>query len=210
MIGIIIIIIIIHFLKWIFLDFLMGLTFSFEVFTAVTMGFNSIQSGLILRTIRKNLELFYPEDGGNQIFFSLPIACFLLVWLPLWPWGWREYVPPKRWWTYTSLHDVTSQNIIVLGTLKVRRLGALDRKEAPLEGADRSPLSLHIAFHSHHVHHYPLPYALASAFSSHISQGELLQGVAKSFRPSVQMVHLRKELNRFTWNWLYPGKYTQL
>jgi hypothetical protein len=36
-------------------------------------------------------------------------ACFLLVWPTVWPWKLRKYVHPKRRWTSTWLHDITSQ-----------------------------------------------------------------------------------------------------
>jgi hypothetical protein len=35
-----------------------------------------------------------------------------LVFLTVWPYIWRHYVPPKRFWASTKLHGVTSQKLV--------------------------------------------------------------------------------------------------
>jgi hypothetical protein len=37
----------------------------------------------------------------------------LLAWLALWPWRWRQYVPPKRQSVF-ELHGVTTQNTVLI------------------------------------------------------------------------------------------------
>jgi hypothetical protein len=52
-------------------------------------------------------------------------ACHQLSWwilarLILWPWRWRRYVPPKRQLTFSRLHNVISQKIVLFITTAVR------------------------------------------------------------------------------------------
>jgi hypothetical protein len=39
--------------------------------------------------------------------------CWFLSWITFRHWRWRQYVPPKRKWTSTALHNVASQKIIL-------------------------------------------------------------------------------------------------
>jgi hypothetical protein len=41
-------------------------------------------------------------------------CCLILAWFTLRPWRWRQYVPPKRRWTFIGLHGVTSQKLELL------------------------------------------------------------------------------------------------
>lgn len=50
------------------------------------------------------------QGSGNK----QNVTCFfwLLVWLSLWPWRWRQYVPPKHRWTSASLCYIPEDNIL--------------------------------------------------------------------------------------------------
>jgi hypothetical protein len=37
----------------------------------------------------------------------------VLAWFTLWPFNWRQRVPPKRRWTYSELHSVTYQKTVL-------------------------------------------------------------------------------------------------
>jgi hypothetical protein len=43
----------------------------------------------------------------------LPDSCWLLAWLTLLLWGWRQYIPPKHQGTSTRLHRITSQKVVL-------------------------------------------------------------------------------------------------
>jgi hypothetical protein len=39
----------------------------------------------------------------------LPVSCWLLSWLTLWPWRWGQYVAAKHQWISTRLQGITFQ-----------------------------------------------------------------------------------------------------
>jgi hypothetical protein len=53
---------------------------------------------------------YLPEDR----LCLLHASCWFLSWLTFWPWRWRQYIPLKRWWTYTRVHGITSQKTVPL------------------------------------------------------------------------------------------------
>jgi hypothetical protein len=54
-------------------------------------------------------------------------SCWFLVWLILWPWGWRQYASPKCQLTFTGLHDVISQKIeVFIGTFYIKKVLAVN------------------------------------------------------------------------------------
>jgi hypothetical protein len=48
-------------------------------------------------------------------------ACFrlFLTWLPLWPWRWSQYIPPKRR-TFSELPCITNQSTLHISYLRVK------------------------------------------------------------------------------------------
>jgi hypothetical protein len=45
-----------------------------------------------------------------KIYQLLPVSCWFLAWL-IWPWKWRQQVPPKHRLTFNRLHSNISQKI---------------------------------------------------------------------------------------------------
>jgi hypothetical protein len=41
-----------------------------------------------------------------------------------WLWGWRRYVPPKRWYPFSRLEDVTTQ-MIAIWTMNAVKISTL-------------------------------------------------------------------------------------
>jgi hypothetical protein len=72
---------------------------------------DTVQSGRSSQMNRKNV--LRPSSGSdNKQLCMLPTWSWFLVWLTLRPWRWKEYVPPKRWWTSIGLHCPTSQKTV--------------------------------------------------------------------------------------------------
>jgi hypothetical protein len=73
------------------------------------------------------------SDSRAQIFslhnkrgaLLAPFSCQCLAWLTLRPWRWRQHVPHKLRWTYSGLHGVTPQKIVIFLFVAVRRTSNL-------------------------------------------------------------------------------------
>jgi hypothetical protein len=104
---------------------------TFEILTPFTekyfLGFCAVNSGRTSPTFRGNL--LSPSSGSKsksskqsvdgsfwaplQASTSDCCACWLLPYLHLLPWRWRQQVTSKRGWYATGLHGVTSQKTAV-------------------------------------------------------------------------------------------------
>jgi hypothetical protein len=64
------------------------------------------------------------EQGMVSIFrfFLLRASYWLLAWIFLRLWRWKQYVLPKYWWNPTGLHGVTPQKIVLFIVCAVRPL----------------------------------------------------------------------------------------
>jgi hypothetical protein len=62
---------------------------------------------------------FLQQEASSKQWF-----CLLIMWLILWPWKWKQYVLLKCWWTFTRLHGIISQKIILFIITTVRTSNA--------------------------------------------------------------------------------------
>jgi hypothetical protein len=93
------------------------------------LGCDAVQSRRISMTFQRNVFLPSSEPKNQPIqpqasswltiFTSRGSLTLLFVWLTLLPWRWTQNLPSKRWWTYTRLHGITWQQILIYICLRV-------------------------------------------------------------------------------------------
>jgi hypothetical protein len=76
----------------------------FEVLTVMTYE----EHGLLFLTERSMQQ----AQHFRGTYRDLTCFCWLLIWLILWPWRWKQYVPLK-YKAHSKLHSVTTQKIIL-------------------------------------------------------------------------------------------------
>jgi hypothetical protein len=81
----------------------------FDILTVVTMK----------SPIFWNVGLYSLVEAHRYWLCFPPTSWWLLGWLILQPWKWRQYVPSKLWWTSTRLYDVTSQKIVLFSNRNI-------------------------------------------------------------------------------------------
>jgi hypothetical protein len=62
-------------------------------------------------------KIALPPSSGSKCNLNKQAVSLLLAWLVLWPWGWRQYVPPNLWQTSARLDGVTSYKILFIVTV---------------------------------------------------------------------------------------------
>jgi hypothetical protein len=63
-------------------------------------------------------SMFRTEEYITQATSNQTVVSFLLLaWLTLQTWRWKLYIPPRRQWTFSNLHGVTSQRTVLSQSL---------------------------------------------------------------------------------------------
>jgi hypothetical protein len=84
------------------------------------LGYNTVNwhSGRMCHLHLQDQRLI--QAGNSAKFCLISVSCWLLVWLILWPWRWRQQVPLKHPLMFDGLHRIISK-IKLFNTKQVYR-----------------------------------------------------------------------------------------